>query len=976
MGDIKTRFKLEGEQTYRKAMTDAAAVVKALNSEQKLAEAQYKATGDAQKYAEEQTRILNEQIAEQQKAVKAAEEAVAELTRNGVEPNSRQMLTWRTRLNNARTTLQNMETRLSSVSSELDDQSDALDDAADAAAGYQTEMEKVARGVNLQNTRAAIDGITSGLEGITRAAASALKGLWNLAGDAGDWADGIITASSEMGVDPETYQSWLYASRFIDTSVTDIQKSWQDIQKNMDTDSKHYLDYLAMLGKMGINTMATATEMRSSQDIFWDMIDYLHGIGDEAKRAEEATKLFGSDWRKLNPLIEAGSAAYMEYAEQGREVAVVSNEQVAALGAQDDAMEDLEARLQKLKMDLLSQLAPAFTAAAEAISAAVTALDNFVQSEEGQEALSALNEAIQGIIDSFLGEDNGKESFEKLVNKAKDAITAFTSAMTWISENGDTVKNVLIGWGVALGALKVGSGVLNLLTLLNATPLSKLTTVFGGAANGEAGAAGAGAAGAGAAGAGAAGAGAAAGKAGASGAGTSAAKVAGATVSNAAFDAAAGIGIVGVYAAVLAGAVADDQKNREDWREAHEDAAALIEEATERAEAKGATGDQNVDLIRVATTARATADYNDYLDPFILNATLENLYAMNDGTALSPRTQLRLRKNHNEDLMPEDREALLGEVIDDAMDSMGRPWGQITAEERAADIASSMEDINAVLTNLDEAETPESIGAMRDLINDLVYHEGVFDALSDKTKDMWGELLDPSKGLDLYDERGTAFAKELLGNIYADLEADQNRPVEDGKAIAEGFAEGIEDNADEASDAASDMADDTIAAAEDALGIQSPSRVFHGIGENVAVGLANGIYDRGDDAIRAALWLAESVENIVRSALQIHSPSQVFEQLGTFTGLGFAEGIRGTADEVDRAVSAMIGATARRPALTVGGVMLEDGETVTRRSSSDDQTDAPGYAQVTIMVDGEELGEVMVPIINRKIGAKIQATKR
>ena len=43
--EIKTRFKLEGEQAYKRAMTDAANAIKVLNSEEKLAKAQFEATG-------------------------------------------------------------------------------------------------------------------------------------------------------------------------------------------------------------------------------------------------------------------------------------------------------------------------------------------------------------------------------------------------------------------------------------------------------------------------------------------------------------------------------------------------------------------------------------------------------------------------------------------------------------------------------------------------------------------------------------------------------------------------------------------------------------------------------------------------------------------------------------------------------------------------------------------------------------------
>ena len=77
--EIKTRFRLEGEQQFRAAMKDAADAQKVLNAEMKLAKATFENTGDAEEYAAESARILREQIREQQKAVDAAESALKKL---------------------------------------------------------------------------------------------------------------------------------------------------------------------------------------------------------------------------------------------------------------------------------------------------------------------------------------------------------------------------------------------------------------------------------------------------------------------------------------------------------------------------------------------------------------------------------------------------------------------------------------------------------------------------------------------------------------------------------------------------------------------------------------------------------------------------------------------------------------------------------------------------------------------------------
>ena len=61
---------------------------------------------------------------------------------------------------------------------------------------------------------------------------------------------------------------------------------------------------------------------------------------------------------------------FQQYADEGREVAVVSEEQVKKLTELDDANQKLQATLEKTKYDTLSNLAPVFTQIAEAMQKA------------------------------------------------------------------------------------------------------------------------------------------------------------------------------------------------------------------------------------------------------------------------------------------------------------------------------------------------------------------------------------------------------------------------------------------------------------------------------------------------------------------------------------------------------------------------------------------------------------------------------
>ena len=481
--DIKTRFKLEGENEFKRAMSDAASAVKVLNSEEKLAKAQFEATGDAQQYAADQARILKEQIEQQKKAVKAAEDAIKKLTDNGVDKNSTQMQKWRTKLNNAKTSLYQMQRRLDMVGTELGEEDKAFENAQTAGYNFGEEMKNVATGINLQNAITAIDSIKDHIEAIVRGAARAAKAMWDMGVEGSKWADDLATAANFAGVDVETYQSWQYASRFIDTSVDDIVKNWKDIDSKFEAGGDTLRDYMAMLGEAGIASGNLDGTMRSGQEIFWDLIDYLHGIGDDTERTREALKLFGNDWRRLNPLITAGSAAYKEMADEGRAVAVVSEENVNALGGMNDEYEDLQAKLQKLKLDALAALAPTFNQVADALGKAVTAFNEFVNSEEGQAALTELNEALGGLISSFLGEDNGKGTFQDIVEGAKGAVKGLTDALDWLSQNGETVKGIIVGMATAWAGLTVTKEVLTFIMLLRALPLDKLGALFSGGAS-------------------------------------------------------------------------------------------------------------------------------------------------------------------------------------------------------------------------------------------------------------------------------------------------------------------------------------------------------------------------------------------------------------------------------------------------------------------------------------------------------------
>lgn len=480
--EIATRFRLEGESEYRKAMTDAANALKVLDSEQKLAKAQFEQTGDAQAYAAEQTRILQEKILQQKNAVDAAQRAMKELTDNGVKPSDKTYQTWAKKLNDANTSLTKMQTELSGVEGGMKSTDTAAEDLGETLTVIDPETR-------FQNTLKAVEDMRDRLNAVVKTAVRAGKAVWDMESDAGAWADNLATAASQAGLDVETYQSWQYASRFIDASVDDISKSIRKTENDLKSTSE---EVIKTYNQLGVVTRNTDDSVRDATAVFWDTVDALGRVEDATKRGIYAQTLLGSHYNSLNPLIEAGSQAYKDMAEEGMRTAVVQEEQVNALAALNDAQEKLDATLQKAKFDTLAALAPTFATISEGLQKAVQSFNEFTQSAEGQEALKELNDALSGVVNSFLGEDNGKGTFQKIVEGATGAIHSFTDALKWISENGGTVKAIMIGMGVAWAGLNIAPPVMQFMHLLKNIPLQKLTAIFGGggAASGAASAAG------------------------------------------------------------------------------------------------------------------------------------------------------------------------------------------------------------------------------------------------------------------------------------------------------------------------------------------------------------------------------------------------------------------------------------------------------------------------------------------------------
>lgn len=507
MADIGAKLKVEGESSFSKAMRDAAKNTRSLNSELKLAEAEFKASGDAQKLYTDKAKLLKQQLSEQEKAVQAATSMLQALATAGYDANSTKVMEWRAKLANAKAGVLEINQAIAENDAALQKSADGYDDLGESmqetTADAQTakvELGKTETGaVSLKEALSKI-GINLGWEGLNRSlneinqkidasikrAVQLGKALWDAGVDATVWADDLITLSKTTGVDPKTLQQWQYAARFVDVSVDTITSSQNKLLMQMKSTSK---EAALSFNELGVTTRNADGELRPLTDVFWDSIEALGRIDNETQRDAMAMNLFGKSARELNPLLEAGREEWEKYADAAP---VISQEKVDSLGNANDAIEDMNAQLEALKLDVLAEMAPTIEQVASAVSSAASSVREFMATEEGQQALTRLQTAVSGLIESFTEQD-----FGKILSDASDDIVGLIDGLSGIIENKDGVVGALEAIGAGIVALKVAEAVTQVGKLIAQLKLLKGMSVIesagktaGGAAASSAGKAG------------------------------------------------------------------------------------------------------------------------------------------------------------------------------------------------------------------------------------------------------------------------------------------------------------------------------------------------------------------------------------------------------------------------------------------------------------------------------------------------------
>ena len=380
--NIGAKVELAGEREFRKALSEINTGLRTTASELTLVSAKYAENANSVSALTAKNTALQTKLDQQTGKIKTLRSALENAKLQYGETDKR-TLQWQRSLNLA-------ETELIKTEKELKDNSEALKQAQKDMEKYGLSADEVAEsnrslggiiadladkvGIrlpgNISKAVSSMDQQISAAEKAKLQTAALITVVVGLASafakttiETAKAADEILTLAQTTGLTTDQIQELRYAEELLDVSTETITGSLTRMIRNMNTARRGTGDAAEAFQKLRIRITDARGELRNSEEVFNEAIDALGRVRNETERDAIAMAIFGRSARELNPLIEKGSGALKEFAEQAHEMGyVMSGDTLEAFGRLDDAMQLWDNQITTLKNNLAMVLLPVLTA--------------------------------------------------------------------------------------------------------------------------------------------------------------------------------------------------------------------------------------------------------------------------------------------------------------------------------------------------------------------------------------------------------------------------------------------------------------------------------------------------------------------------------------------------------------------------------------------------------------------------------------
>lgn len=289
------------------------------------------------------------------------------------------------------TELDATENTLSGVSDTSEDVGDAQLDLANAAEEAGEAAEESGSGWTATK-QILVDFAEAAVKAAIQAVKELAGAMKDAVVDSAAYADEILTLSTTTSLSTETLQEFQYMSELVDVSLDTVTGSLTKLTKSMASAKGGTGDSAEAFKTLGVSVVDSNNQLRSSEDVFYDVIDALGKIDNETERDALSMSIFGKSAQELNPLIEAGTGAIKDFADEAHEVGyVLDDETLQSLGAVDDSFQRMKTTMTATRNQIVAQMAPALADGGNQLLA-------FAQSVDWQAVGATISKVVSAIV--------------------------------------------------------------------------------------------------------------------------------------------------------------------------------------------------------------------------------------------------------------------------------------------------------------------------------------------------------------------------------------------------------------------------------------------------------------------------------------------------------------------------------------------------------------------------------------------------
>lgn len=380
---ISTKFKLDGEGDYKKALTAINKSLGATKEQLALVAAQFEDNADSMEALQKKNEVLKKAQEETNEKIELAKKAL-ETHNSAQNKNINLIADWEKRLYSAQKELIGIEKQLKENEEAIEHFGDTTEESSEKTAGLGEVIQTLAdkAGVKLpQGLTKAADklgsmntaalGVAAGIGAAIAAIVKIEQALIDMTKEAAEAAKQLELLSSSTNLSIESAQEWDYVLQNVGSSLEEAQGDLSALQEKMMEAAKGEGEAAELFSQLGINVMDTSGKLKDTDTVLRELVAAMQMMDDETERNAISSALLSTTGEKLTALYDMEAGAVDELIDKKRELGVASEAEVKELAKVSEAMLQLEQATDAAKTKVSAEFAPFLTSALEDIQSLV-----------------------------------------------------------------------------------------------------------------------------------------------------------------------------------------------------------------------------------------------------------------------------------------------------------------------------------------------------------------------------------------------------------------------------------------------------------------------------------------------------------------------------------------------------------------------------------------------------------------------------